>query len=550
MLPFQLKRTGAWVAIIAVTFCASAAVADVPHKMSYQGRLTDSLDNPIDTVVDLDFGIYNSPQAIAPAWSETQSAVTVADGLFSVMLGSETPLPAEIFDGSTKYLAVAFVGHLITAPRMQINSAAYAYRSINADTAAYALASPGGGGEGGWVDEGSVVHTISSNDNVGIGTSSPTDKLVVGGNLGTSIDDNYIVVRNGNNTYSGYRLGYSNDNYGWMNWYSYDGCMDFGTRQTSTNYLHTLVLTNGNVGIGQVAPSEKLVVGDDLGSFDGNRIAVGDHAPANYAGIMMGEDSDNRAFLTWSVDNNYFDIGIEDEGTQWSQMIKLEDGEVKVGIGSGNSSVQLPTDAVSSQEILNEPGIARVGQSSAVNLGNDWTLICQKTCDFPTSGYAVVLVTADLFYVINDANAHFGITRNGGEAPYTYFFQQDVNELNAWSSATPINLHEVFTVDAGADLFQFVGVASVGTPNTGNVSMTIMFFPTQYTAKDASESGIIPDETTQPLLYTSHDVPAQGESGVSEASTRTSIDAKLDALEAENADLRRRLDALEAAVGK
>jgi len=330
----SLTRT-LYVAFI-VVFLSAVASADVPHKMSYQGRLTDSLGNPIDTVVDLDFGIYNSVQAIAPAWSETQPAVTVTNGLFNVMLGSVTPIPAGIFEGSTKYLAVAFAGHLVSAPRMQINSAAYAYRSLYADTAAYALDGAGGGGSNGWVDDGAVVHTISGGDRVGIGTTAPSENLVVGGGDLGGYEGAYVVVANSDwDNYSGFKLGWNADNHATIDWYGDGDQMRFGTRSGGTNYNFTMVMRQGMVGINNDYPQEPLMIGPSLGAAYGDMISICNNGASNkYSGIMFGEDTQNKGTIIWYNGGNEMRLQTESNDTAYGSTLVLKGG--KVGIGNND----------------------------------------------------------------------------------------------------------------------------------------------------------------------------------------------------------------------
>ncbi len=117
-----------------------AALA-IPRMISYQGRLTDSLGNAVPNgSYSLNFSLYTTPTGGSPFWTETQN-VAVRGGLFYVLLGSVTPL-ATVPDGGALYLGMAVGSEAEMAPRMRIVSAAYAYK---ADTAGYALASPGGG---------------------------------------------------------------------------------------------------------------------------------------------------------------------------------------------------------------------------------------------------------------------------------------------------------------------------------------------------------------------------------------------------------------------
>ena len=100
---------------------------------------------------------------------KTQAVVEVQDGVFSVLLGSEDPIPAWVFDGSIKYLGVQVEDDPEMRPLKPMVSVAYAYR---AGTAV---------GGGGWVDDGAVVRLETATDYVGIGTTEPTAELHVEG---------------------------------------------------------------------------------------------------------------------------------------------------------------------------------------------------------------------------------------------------------------------------------------------------------------------------------------------------------------------------------
>ena len=127
----------------------------IPQMLSYQGKLTDTSGVPVPNGdYSVAFKLYTVPTGGSPFWSETQS-VTTKSGLFSVLLGSVTPI-GSIPDAGALYLGMAVGGGAELAPRVRIVSAAYAYKS---DTANYALA--GAGGESPWVHGGdSVLYTV------------------------------------------------------------------------------------------------------------------------------------------------------------------------------------------------------------------------------------------------------------------------------------------------------------------------------------------------------------------------------------------------------
>jgi hypothetical protein len=165
--------------VIAVVLGATTN-AEVPTVINYQGRLTDSTGVPPDTVTPMQFWIYDDTLGTTMLWNETHASVVVQGGLFTVMLGSTTPLDASIFDGDILGLGMR-VGSQQFNELIPIVTAAYAFRAVHADTAAYALTSAGGSG----------VWTLSGNDiyyndgNVGIGTMTPNHALDVNGDINT-----------------------------------------------------------------------------------------------------------------------------------------------------------------------------------------------------------------------------------------------------------------------------------------------------------------------------------------------------------------------------
>ncbi len=164
--------------LLAVMLLSPAASAAVPGMMMYQGRLTDSAGNPIDTTVNITFRIYSDSVGGVNLWQETHSDVVVQDGLFEVMLAETVPLSTGVFDGSIRWLEISMGGGPVSDARVPIVSVAYAHRAVYADTAAYTV---GGGGSNGWIDAGNTVSLETATDSVGIGTSDPEYPLDVQG---------------------------------------------------------------------------------------------------------------------------------------------------------------------------------------------------------------------------------------------------------------------------------------------------------------------------------------------------------------------------------
>ena len=84
MRPFRAPLAG-----LAILLAVTAASAQAPSTLSFQGRLTDNVGNPINNPTQsMTFALYKGATKI---WEETQS-VNVVDGLYNVLLGSVVPV--------------------------------------------------------------------------------------------------------------------------------------------------------------------------------------------------------------------------------------------------------------------------------------------------------------------------------------------------------------------------------------------------------------------------------------------------------------------------
>ncbi len=107
----------------------------IPRILSYQGKLTDELGNPVaDTTYNVTFRLYTQPTGGSAFWNETQT-VRTKSGLFSALLGSVTPI-GSMPDAGAAYLGMAVMGGPELTPRLRLASAAYSFlaeRAANAD---------------------------------------------------------------------------------------------------------------------------------------------------------------------------------------------------------------------------------------------------------------------------------------------------------------------------------------------------------------------------------------------------------------------------------
>ena len=131
----MVKRYGfaAWVLVIALMGVVGTT-DQVPQLINYQGYLTNSGGNPVDGDLSMEFAIYNVATEGTPLWSETHPTVTVTDGYFSVLLGSDTPIPQSVFDGGGRYLGITVGSDAEMTPRKRMVSVGYAFRAADADS--------------------------------------------------------------------------------------------------------------------------------------------------------------------------------------------------------------------------------------------------------------------------------------------------------------------------------------------------------------------------------------------------------------------------------
>ncbi|NQT26266.1 hypothetical protein HQ585_12990 [candidate division KSB1 bacterium] len=104
----------------------------IPQLINYQGVLLDSEGDPITDDQSIEFLLYDVETEGTPLWSEVQE-VTIADGLFNVLLGSVTPIPYQVFDSTEVYLALKVESDDEMEPRKQLVSVGYAFHANRAD---------------------------------------------------------------------------------------------------------------------------------------------------------------------------------------------------------------------------------------------------------------------------------------------------------------------------------------------------------------------------------------------------------------------------------
>jgi hypothetical protein len=154
--------------ILLVVCLTTAVVAEVPHTILYQGRLTDN-GIPVNGLKSVRFKIYD--RSSNPIWNSGTVNVTFTDGLFTIELGQspQPSLPLEIWPADTAMsLGVTIETNPELTPRLHFKTVPYAMHALTAGHA---------NSGGGWWHENGLLSLEDPNDSIGIGTSTPEAKV-------------------------------------------------------------------------------------------------------------------------------------------------------------------------------------------------------------------------------------------------------------------------------------------------------------------------------------------------------------------------------------
>ncbi len=302
---------------------------------------------------NLGFKIYGSEAGWDSLWWEYHPAVEVANGLFNVILGSETVLNLS-FD--TDYWLEIKVEGEVMAQRLRFTSVGYAYRAEWADTADYARGGGGGagspwifretdgsdttvtsGGSWGIARYGNTLHGNADSTHVNLGVACTTGAsgrdykyCAVGGGMGNAASELSATVGGGRgNTASGdYATvggGYSNtanDYYatvgGGVNNLAggSSATVGGGWNDTASGVYATVGGGKANIAGGEYATvggGYYSTAGGDYATVAGGyyntasgdySFAAGRRAKANHTGAFVWADGTNADFA--STDTNQF----------------------------------------------------------------------------------------------------------------------------------------------------------------------------------------------------------------------------------------------------
>ncbi len=162
---------------------------------------------------------------------------------------------------------------------------------------------------------------------------------------------------------------------------------------------------------------------------------------------------------------------------------------------TGDASVVFPQDAIASEEILDEPGVAGTGFGSSQSIPSGNSAILSQSIVAPDSGYLFVIASGEVG--VNHANgsmdnAYFGV--NVGDSVLPANQQITVLVPSALPTANyyyPVTPNGIFQVGPGTHTVYFGASVFSGTYSVDDVQLSVIYIPTAYgtVAKSARKTG-------------------------------------------------------------
>lgn len=223
---------------------------------------------------------------------------------------------------------------------------------------------------------------------------------------------------------------------------------------------------------------------------------------------------------------------------------------------SGNASVQLPNDAISATEILDEPGTASAGDDALLDLDGTIQSLLARTITVPAAGYVLAMGSVQVNTPhVNGAQsfATFGVSNAFGTLPTHQDFALAIPDVAPTGNySTPVTVQSLFTVGPGANTFYLMGDLSAGSMSVTDRQLTLIFVPTAYGTVVAPAPQAGPGlgaarATTRATGHSLTEADVRAEQGEAAAFAAARLERELREMTDRAAEIRRQLDQAAAA---
>ncbi len=315
-----MRRNAVTLTLISLVLVCSMAYAVVPRLISYQGKLTTMDGVGYNGEYDIVMRLFEVETGGIARWGEFHYDVPVTNGLFEIVLGSNTPLNLP-FDRQY-WLEIQVHGNVMV-PRIKLGASPYALHAAVADSVVGGVI--GGVGDtliahwdslrgAPWEVNGTHMHSTLSG-NVGIGYDPPTQKLDVHGNTKTH---EIHLAAPGTTGWQNQIAWFANDRTT-INHVLYMDADDGDKLKLDMGYggsgaERVFEFNNGRVGFGTNEPDARLHIhnGADAETLGGGYIVLGDVGGENIVidnNEIMARNDSSTSTLFIQHDGGNTDFG-------------------------------------------------------------------------------------------------------------------------------------------------------------------------------------------------------------------------------------------------
>ncbi len=121
------KQFSVWVLLTWFCFVGSLS-AQIPNQINYQGHLLDSVGDPLTGDYSFTFALFSTDTGGVALWSETQTNISIENGIFHVKLGEVNPID---LDFDTSYWLEIMIGEETLAPRQLLTAVGQSYQAMD-----------------------------------------------------------------------------------------------------------------------------------------------------------------------------------------------------------------------------------------------------------------------------------------------------------------------------------------------------------------------------------------------------------------------------------